>query len=522
MEHTQGPSVTFTELAFLCGVSSKKLDEQWANQGLKTCRVTPGEPMFPPKWELKDAAEIALGFLGTDGRVPFVVEALFKAIALGVPAATVLELANLADQQPQPCTRVGRSPRWGTTGFFPVLSSLYGRNAGGGRRKEQDMTEILARMQSDFEQLEGPVAATDLSKLAEVFPMMLGQVTTLGTLPPWLIEAAHKLALTGHWSAFQYDPDRVKDKQASHVFVHGLHGLRPDASLEDMIQSTAEAARSELLPQEARDFFAFRHASALRITGHPFLAQQILAGLTTSSLVGEEASFRLADLAMLEGKFLDWQKSMPEATGVCASNMHTTTGYAYLHNGRFPQARDHFQRAISCSATEAEALYPKRSLAQLLAWSDPLEGKKVAQTAINLAKKQGSALDLNRAHAALAVALTGFAPPETITTHLAIATEHATAAGDYLGLAGIARADVFAAAVGDSPDLEVHWKALDDATTVVGITGFYPDIASVWLPGHTRERAKSAARWEWLDGPEETLSRWHGVLNERRALAAAQ
>gem|GEM_PF-5716938 len=72
----------------------------------------------------------------------------------------------------------------------------------------------------------------------------------------------------------------------------------------------------------------------------------------------------------------------------------------------------------------------------------------------------------------------------------------------------------------DDQTLNRSIAEIDSLSTLAKCRQNWADIARAWLSGQTREHAELAARWEWLDGFDETMCRRRELLDNCKGLAA--
>jgi len=76
-----------------------------------------------------------------------------------------------------------------------------------------------------------------------------------------------------------------------------------------------------------------------------------------------------------------------------------------------------------------------------------------------------------------------------------------------------------AAFAGDNEALSRLTDQVRRTTNAYGFEGYCTDILPIWSGGTTRRTTDRANTWQWLNGTEEALQRWHDVLEARRTLA---
>jgi len=177
-----------------------------------------------------------------------------------------------------------------------------------------------------------------------------------------------------------------------------------------------------------------------------------------------------------------------------------------------------YARSISSVIAEGEAL---ANLAWGETWTDPDAAKTHAKEAIRLSHKTGNLIDEQRGYLALAIASAGTAPDEEFYTLLQKAQDLAYRTGNRRSTLYMHFARAWHAAIqNDDQTLNRSIAEIDSLSTLAKCRQNWADIARAWLSGQTREHAELAARWEWLDGFDETMCRRRELLDNCKGLAA--
>jgi len=391
------------------------------------------------------------------------------------------------------------------------------------------MGKLWNETQQNFERLGDTATHTDLANLAGDYPLLLAHATELGRLPDWLIKTADRLALAGFWNAFNITPDSITGDTPAATFARGAHGLwlHRNDTLENAQAHLAKAARNPLLPQNARDLLSLHNASILRLTAGWDIAQNEFATIATQEgSLSVQVRFWNAVSGLAQNKFrtgLDMLPTPDELPDI-ARRYFLNIGWTHTKCAQVDKAiaaqKKTLQRArnISSVVAEGEAL---AILAWSEAWTDPDAAKTHAQEAIRITQQTGNLIDQQDALVALAIATAGTAPDEEFHTTLQEAQDLAYRTGSRRGTLYVHFARAWHAAIqNDNQALNRSIAEIESLSTLAKSRQNWVDIARAWLPGQTRETTELAARWEWLDSPEDTMRRWRELLDNRKALAA--
>ena len=391
------------------------------------------------------------------------------------------------------------------------------------------MGKLWDETQENFERLDDTATHTDLADLAGDYPLLLAHAAQLDQVPHWLVHTADRLALAGFWNAFNIDTNTITRNTPGAAFARGAHGLwlHRNDTLENAQARLTTAARSPLLPQNARDLFALHNACVLRLTAGWDIAQSEFASIATQEgSLGVQVLFwnALSHLARTECRtgldMLPTPDELPGITGGYWSNVTWVHAECAQINKAIEAQKKTLQYARSNGSTisEGEAL---SYLAYVEAWSDPKAAKTHAQEAIRLTRQTGNLFYQQDALIALAIATAGTVPDEECHTTLQEAKNLACQTGNRQGLLRVSFAQAWHAAIkNDHEALDRSITEIEDLSLLTKSREHWADIARAWLPGQTRENTQLAARWEWLDSPEDTMRRWRELLDNRKTLAS--
>ena len=394
--------------------------------------------------------------------------------------------------------------------------------------EETNVGKLWNETQQNFERLGDTATHTDLANLAGDYPLLLAHATELGRLPAWLIKTADHLALAGFWNAFDITPDSITGNTPAATFARGAHGLwlYRNGTLEDAQACLSEAARNPLLPQNARDLLTLRNAAVLRLTAGWNIAQNEFATITTrEGSLGVQVQYWNAVSNLAQNKFrtgldmLPTPDELPDITGDYWINIGWTHMECALVNKAIAAQKKTLQhaRSIGSPLAEGEAL---ANLTWSEAWTDPDTAKTHAREAIRLTHKTGNLFDQQDALVVLAIATAGTAPDEEFHATRQEAEDLAYQTGNRRGTLYVHFARAWHAAIkNDHETLGRCITEIEQLAALLDAHKHWADIARAWLPGQTRETTELAARWEWLDSPEDTMRRWRQLLDNRKALA---
>jgi len=395
--------------------------------------------------------------------------------------------------------------------------------------EETNMGKLWDETQRNFERLGDTATQTDLANLAGDYPQLLAHATELDRLPDWLIKTADRLALAGFWNAFKVDTNTITSNTPGAAFARGAHGLwlYRNGTLEDAGACLATAARSRLLPQNARDLFTLRNAHVLQISAGCNIALPGLATLARQEgPVSVQARYWIANAALLQADSRGCLATMPTPDELPAltGDYWINVGYAHFQCAQIDKAVEAYEQSLayarinSSVVAEGEAL---AYLARVQAWSDPDAAKTHAHEAIRLTQQTGNLIDEQKACVALAIASAGTVPDEEFHTTLQKAQDLAYRTGNHRSTLSASVARAWHAAVqNDNDALYRSIQTIENQAAAVSSGQHWADITRAWLPGQTRENAELAARWEWLDSPEDTMRRWRELLDNRKTLAS--
>jgi len=418
---------------------------------------------------------------------------------------------------------------------------------------------IYEQAKQDFTRLGDTAARTDLATLAHDYPRLIEHAGSLNQLPNWLVDAADRLALAGFWNAFDFathfacstsiltshavpdhslsshallesrqkTPEPRRGTSQAMAFARGLHGfwLYRNGTLEDAEAHLAHAVRSPLLPQNARDLFALRKGVILQLsTGCTTALPDFMALSDREGSIGIQARYWIACTKRLRADCLDGLNLMPtpEELPAITGDYHIGTGWCYSTcalTDKAVQAQEkavEYARLNGSSGAQGEAL---SYLAWAESWAHPEAAQVHAQDAIRLAQAQGNLLDEQRAHVAFAIAAAGTSPTEVVETAIEKAAALAYQTGNRRGNLRTVLARAWHAGVhNDNILLNQQIEEIVSLASILGSEQHWADIARSWHSGETHDTAALAARWQWLDGPEETMRRWRKILSDRQAL----
>jgi len=390
------------------------------------------------------------------------------------------------------------------------------------------MGKLWDETQQNFERLGDTATHTDLANLAGDYPQLLAHATQLDQLPAWLIKTADRLALAGFWNAFNITEDAITGNTPAATFARGAHGLwlHRNDTLENAQAHFITAARSSLLPRNARDLLTLHNARVLRLSAGWDIAQSEFATIATQEgSLSVQVRFWNAVSNLAKNKFrtgldmLPTPDELPDITGDYWINI----GWTHMECAQLDKAiaaqKKTLQQAHSIGSivAEGEAL---SYLAWSEAWTDSDAAKTHARKAICLTQQTGNLIDEQKACVALAIASAGTVPNEELHAILQKAQDLAYRTGSRRGTLYVHFARAWQAAIkNDDQALNRSIAEIDSLSTLTKSSQNWVDIARAWLPGQTRETTELAARWEWLDSPEDTMRRWRQLLDNRKALA---
>ena len=395
--------------------------------------------------------------------------------------------------------------------------------------EETNMGKLWDETQRNFERLGDTATHTDLANLAGDYPLLLAHATQLDQVPHWLVHTADRLALAGFWNAFNITEDAITGNTPGAAFARGAHGLwlHRNDTLENAQAHLAIAARNPLLPQNARDFLALHNARVLQLFAGSDIALPAFKNLATQKAsIGIQAQFWIANAVLLHADSKKCLETMPTPDGLpdIAGDYWLNVGGVYSQCAQTDKAIAARMKTVAharniCSPmAEGEAL---SYLARAEAWAHPEAAKTHAEEALRLTRKTGNLIDEQRAYLALAIAAAGTDPDEEIQATLQKAESLAYETGNKTRPLSCLVAHTWHAAVTNNNEaLERCIEEMNRLVASLNSGRHWADIARAWLPGQTREHAQLAARWEWLDGPDNTMRRWRELLDNRKALAA--
>jgi len=395
--------------------------------------------------------------------------------------------------------------------------------------EETNMGKLWDETQKNFERLGDTATHTDLANLAGDYPQLLAHATELDRLPDWLIKTADRLALAGFWNAFDITPDSITGNTPAATFARGAHGLwlHRNDTLENAQAHFTTAARSSLLPRNARDFFALHNAATLRLTAGWDIAQNEFATIATQeNSLDMQVRFWNALSNLAQNKFrtgldmLPTPDELPDISRRYWINIGWThTKCAQVDKAIAAQEKTlQHARSIGSILAEGQAL---ANLARAEAWTNPDAAKTHAQEAIRLTQQTGNLIDQQDALVALAIATAGIGTDEEFHATLQKVQDLARQTGNRRSTLYVHLARAWQAAIkNDDQALNRSIAEIDCLSTLTKSRQNWTDIARAWLPGQTRENAELAARWEWLDSPEDTMRRWRQLLDNRKTLAS--
>jgi len=395
--------------------------------------------------------------------------------------------------------------------------------------EETNMGKLWNETQQNFERLGDTATHTDLANLAGDYPQLLAHATQLDRLPDWLIKTADRLALAGFWNAFNITEDAITGNTSAATFARGARGLwlYRNGTLEDAGACLATAARSRLLPQNARDLFTLRNAAVLRLTGGYDIALHTFNTLTgREGSLGIQARYWTACTHLAQGNYhagldtLPTPDELPDITGDYWIDM----GWARGECAQTDKAIHAQKKAVEYARSTRSIVAEGKTLSYLAraeAWTNPDAAKTHAQEAIRLTQQTGNLIDQQNALVALAIATAGTGTDEEFCTTLQEAQDLAYRTGNRRSTLRASFACAWHAAIkNDDQALNRSIAEIESLSTLTKSRQHWADIARAWLPGQTRETTQLAARWQWLDSPEDTMRRWRQLLDNRKALAA--
>jgi len=394
--------------------------------------------------------------------------------------------------------------------------------------EETNMGKLWTETQENFERLGDTATHTDLANLAGDYPKLLAHATELGRLPDWLIKTADRLALAGFWNAFNITPDSITGNTPAATFARGAHGLwlYRNGTLEDAGACLATAARSPLLPQNARDLFTLRNAAVLRLTAGWDIAQSEFETIATQEgSLSVQVRFWIALSHLAQNEFrtglnmLPTPDELPDITGDYWLNI----GWTHMECAQTDKAIAAQEKTLAQACKIRSAVAEGEALTHLAwseAWTDPDAAKTHAQEAINLTRS-GNLIDQQDALVALAIASAGTGTDEEFHTILQKAEDLAYRTGNRRGTLYVHLAHAWHAAIkNDREVLNRSITEIDSLSAIAKSRQSWADIARAWLPDQTRETTELAVHWEWLDSPEDTMRSWKHILDNRKTLAS--
>ncbi len=395
-----------------------------------------------------------------------------------------------------------------------------------GMGQVKEMAELKNKVKANFNELMQDAQEMDIPGLAEDFPLMARIAIDLDMRPDRLVSTADRLALAGMWPALSFDDDIIQSETPVGMFCRGLRGvaLRHCGAIEESMAELAAVLRSPILPRDAKEFLEYQRAHSGIFAGMlGFAREEFKMILAKGGLYAGQAQFSLAMLDSYQGRFRDVLERAPEDT--LAHHWQRVVGDVHKSNANFEQARASFEGAVQDAERLGEpglAARQRAHLAASVAWSSPQEAVAMARDAIAENQKFDNQLEELISYIALGLASIGTAPPEQAEAALQEGERIVQATGAIWAEPQLLATRAFQAAfAGRNDDLSRLTNMVRNRSNAYGAEGYYVDILPTWSGGSTLRSVDRARSWQWLDDAEQSLHRWHEILEARHAIAAS-